>query len=101
MHNNDTFTPRTPLSLAASLLLAGQVGYIAVTHAHAGGHANEHHEIFETYAHDQIWGVVHLGQFGGMALLLGGLMALAFFLDLEAEPASSRFALRAVDGQAH
>lgn len=85
--NNDTFAPRTPLRLAASLLLAGQVGYIAATQFHAGGHANEHHEIFETYAHDQVWGAVHLGQFGGMALLLGGLIALAFFLDIEAGPA--------------
>lgn len=85
--NNDTFAPRAPLRLTASLLLVGQVGYIAVTQAHAGGHANEHHEIFETYAHDQIWGAVHLGQFGGMSLLLGGLIALAFFLDIEAGPA--------------
>lgn len=78
---NDAFAPRTSHRLAASLLLVGQVSYIAVTQAHAGGHANEHHEIFETYARDQVWGAVHLGQFGGMALLLGGLIALAFVLD--------------------
>jgi hypothetical protein len=69
--------------VAASLLLGGQLAYIAVTQLHAGGHANEHHEIFETYAHNQIWGAVHLGQFGSMASLLGGLIALAFVLDIE------------------
>lgn len=78
--------PRASIRLAASLLLSGQFAYIAVTQLHAGGSANEHHDIFETYAHDQIWGAVHLGQFGSMALLLGGLIVLAFALDAEPGP---------------
>ena len=83
----EILAPRIPLRFAASLLLGGQLAYIAVTQLHAGGHANDHHEIFETYAHNDIWGAVHVGQFGSMALLLGGLIVLAFVLDRESGPA--------------
>lgn len=79
--SNQAGAQRSSLGLAASLLLVGQVGYIAITQFHAGGHANDHHEIFETYAHDQVWSAVHLGQFGSMALLLGGLIVLASSLE--------------------
>jgi hypothetical protein len=68
---------RGTLRLAAFLLLGGQVGYIAVTQLHAGGHANDHHEIFETYAHDVLWSGVHLGQFAAMGVLVAGLLVLA------------------------
>ena len=82
--SNEQRAQRPALRLAAALLLGGQIAYIAITQFHAGGHANEHHDIFETYAHDQVWGAVHLGQFGAMAVLLGGLIALAFALDVKA-----------------
>lgn len=71
---------RNALRLPATLLVAGQLAYIAVTQFHAGGHANDHHEIFETYAHDALWGGVHLGQFVAMAILVAGLLALASLL---------------------
>lgn len=83
--NDESFAGRGCLRLAGSLLLAGQLGYIAVTQLHAGGDANHHHEIFETYAHNQIWGLVHIGQFGSMAVLLAGLLALASALSTETE----------------
>ena len=72
------------LRLASSLLLAGQILYIAVTQLHAGGEANDHHAIFATYAANAIWMAVHLGQFAGMAILTAGLVALSLALDAEA-----------------
>ncbi len=68
------------LRLPASLLLAGQLTYVAVTQFHAGGHANDHHEIFETYAHDALWGGVHLGQFVAMAIVVAGQLIMASLL---------------------
>ncbi|OHV88676.1 hypothetical protein [Mesorhizobium sp. ORS 3428] len=79
-------SPRNLLSLACRLLLGGQILYIVVTQFHAGGDANDHHHIFATYAENAIWGAVHLGQFAGMAMLLVGLVALAFALDQEDGP---------------
>ncbi|CDX22174.1 conserved membrane hypothetical protein [Mesorhizobium sp. ORS 3324] len=78
-------SPRNLLGPSSRLLLAGQVLYIVVTQFHAGGDANDHHAIFATYAENAIWTAVHLGQFAGMAMLLGGLAALSFALDEEEE----------------
>ena len=77
--NNNTFSPS--LRLPATLLLVGQLLYIVVTQFHAGGEANDHPAIFAVYAGNEIWTAVHLAQFGGMALLLAGLLALCFALD--------------------
>jgi len=57
------------LRLPATAVLIGQTLYIAVTQLHAGGDANDHHHIFETYAENEIWSAVHLAQFVGMAAL--------------------------------
>ena len=65
------------LRLPATLLLAGQLFYIAVTLLHTGGDANDHHDVFAEYAHSGSWTFVHLGQFVGMALFLAGLLALS------------------------
>jgi hypothetical protein len=81
--NNRTFD-RSSLRLSATLMLAGQLLYIVVTLFHAGGEANNHPAIFATYAANAIWTVVHLAQFACMAMLLAGLFALFFALDLEA-----------------
>lgn len=81
--DNGAFSPRTPLRLSACLLLAGQVLYIAVTQFHEGGDANDHYAIFATYADDDIWAAVHVGQFAAMAILLAGLIALALTLDAQ------------------
>lgn len=110
-----TFSPRTALRLAAGLLLAGQLLYVAVTQLHAGGDANNHPAIFAAYAADGIWTAVHLGQFASMTILLAGLLALFFALDVQERTAkwAGRFgaafavaalalygALQAVDGVA-
>jgi hypothetical protein len=86
---------RPTLRLSATLLLAGQALYIAVTQLHAGGEANNHHHIFAEYAENGIWTAVHLGQFVGMAAMLGGLVALCFALDVRAGLARGSAALGA------
>ncbi|MFB7456923.1 hypothetical protein [Streptomyces sp. NPDC056188] len=73
---------RTSLRLSATLLLAGQLLYIAITQFHTGGDANDHHAVFAAYADSGMWTLVHLGQFAGMAILLAGLFALLFALDV-------------------
>jgi hypothetical protein len=107
---------RPSLRLSASLLLVGQLLYIVVTLFHTGGDANNHSAIFAAYAGSGIWTAVHLGQFAAIAILLAGLFALFFALDLQAGTASwaARFgaasaaatlalygALQAVDGVAN
>jgi hypothetical protein len=42
--------------------------------------ANSHPAVFEEYANSAYWGAVHMGQFAGMAVLLAGLVVLAFAL---------------------
>src|SRR5438128_12568189 len=83
--NNGTFSP--PLRLSATLLLAGQLLYIVVTLFHADGDANNHPAVFAGYARSGIWTAVHVGQFACMAILLAGLFALFFALDVQAETA--------------
>lgn len=74
---------RISLRLSATLLLVGQLLYIAVTQFHAGGQANDHAAIFTEYAGSGMWKAVHVGQFASAAILLAGLLAL--FLSLEAQ----------------
>lgn len=71
------------LRLSAALLLVGQLLYIAITQFHTGGDANHHPSIFAAYAASGAWTAVHLGQFVAMAILLAGLLALSFGLDLQ------------------
>src|SRR3954471_12577066 len=78
---------RTSLRLSATLLLAGQLVYILVTQLHADGDANNHRAVFAEYAGSGIWKGVHVGQFAGMAILLAGLMALFFAVDVRDETA--------------
>jgi hypothetical protein len=78
---------RTSLRLAATLLLAGQLLYIVVTQFHVGGDANDHAAIFADYAASGIWEAVHVGQFASAAILLAGLFALFFALEVQAGPA--------------
>jgi hypothetical protein len=80
--NDETYSPS--LRLAATLLLVGQLLYIAVTQFHTGGNANDHAAIFAAYAGSEIWTAVHVGQFAAMAILLAGLLALLFALDVPA-----------------
>jgi hypothetical protein len=107
---------RTSLRLSATLLLVGQLLYVVVTQLHTSGDANDHPAIFAAYAGSGTWTAVHLGQFAGMAILLAGLLALFFTLDVQAGTArwAGRFgaaaavvalalygALQAVDGVAN
>ncbi len=107
---------RTSLRVAATLLLTGQFLYIIVTQFHTGGPANNHPAIFAAYARSGNWTAVHLGQFAAMAVLLAGLLALVFALDVRSGTArwAGRFAaasavvaltlygaLQAVDGVAN
>jgi hypothetical protein len=66
------------------LLLAGQLLYIVVTLFHTGGEANSHPAVFTAYAGSRIWPAVHVGQFACTAILLAGLFALFFALDIQA-----------------
>jgi hypothetical protein len=79
--DSGSFSPRTSLRLPAGLLLGGQLLYVLVTQLHAGGDANDHHTIFDAYAHNAIWTAVHLGQFASMAVLIAGLITLLVALD--------------------
>ncbi len=78
---------RTALRLSATLLLVGQLLYIVVTLFHTGGPANDHPTIFAAYAASGNWTAVHVAPFACMAVLLAGLLALFFALDVEAEMA--------------
>lgn len=79
--NNRTLRPS--LRLSGTLLLVGQVLYIVVTQFHADGPANNHPVVFAEYAANGIWTAVHVVQFGAMAILLAGLLALLYALDVQ------------------
>jgi hypothetical protein len=84
--NDRTFIPS--LRRSATLLLVGQLLYIVVTQFHADGPANNHPVVFAEYARSGIWTAVHVGQFAAMAILLAGLLALRFALEVQAGTAS-------------
>jgi hypothetical protein len=73
---------RGSLRLAATLMLAGQLVYVVITLLHTGGEANNHAAIFAAYAASDIWTGVHVAQFACMAIMLAGLLALFFALDV-------------------
>jgi hypothetical protein len=79
--NTSTLSPS--LRLSAALLLVGQLLYFVVTLFHQGGPANDHPVIFAAYAGSGSWAAVHVAQFICVALLIAGLLALTFALDLE------------------
>src|SRR4051794_41821268 len=88
------------LRLSATLLLVGQLLYIVVTQFHADGPANNHATVFAEYAGSGIWTAVHIGQFVAMAVLLAGLLALFFALDVQSETArwAGRFGAASAGG---
>jgi hypothetical protein len=81
---NDETIDRRSLRLSSTLLLVGQLLYIVITLFHTGGEANNHHAIFAAYAASAMWTAVHVAQFACMAILLAGLFALFFALDVQA-----------------
>lgn len=87
-----THSARGSLRLSAWLMLTGQLLCIVVTQFHAGGDANDHPAVFAAYAANRIWTAVHLGQFASMTILLAGLLALFFVL--EVQPGMAKWAGR-------
>jgi hypothetical protein len=84
---NNRTSVRSSLRLSATLMLVGQLLYIIVTLFHTGGEANNHPAIFAAYAGSAIWTAVHLVQFACMAIMLAGLFALFFALDVRDDSA--------------
>lgn len=65
------------LRLAGALAFAGFAVSVAAGVFHAdSANANDHPASFAEYARSSVWTAVHLGQFAGMALLIGGLLVL-------------------------
>ncbi|WP_214106055.1 hypothetical protein [Acrocarpospora catenulata] len=73
---------RKTLRLPAVLLAAGFIFYVIMGLFHTGGPANDHEVVFANYASSDSWTLVHLGQLAGMAVIIGGLLALYFALDV-------------------
>ena len=87
---------RDSVRLAAVLLLAGVLVTAVAGFLHAeGADANDHQAVFAVYAASQSWTAVHLGQFIGMVIIIFGLVALFFALDVRGGVALwlNRFAL--------
>lgn len=73
---------RSVLRLAAALSLAGVLATFLAGFFHADSvrqGANDHVAAFTVYAGSGVWTLVHLGQFVAMALVLAGLLTLAYF----------------------
>jgi hypothetical protein len=74
------FTPQVTkeasLRVPAFVLLGGQLLFILVTQFHTGGDANDHRSIFAKYALSEDWKGVHALQFGAVAIMVTGLVAL-------------------------
>jgi hypothetical protein len=76
---------RTLLRLSATLLFLGEVISLVAGYFHPDqAPANDHHAAFAGYAASEIWTAVHLGQFAGMAVIITGLLALFFALNVRA-----------------
>jgi hypothetical protein len=76
---------RTLLRLSATLLFLGEVISLVAGYFHPDqAPANDHHAAFAGYAASKIWTAVHLGQFAGMAVIITGLLALFFALNVRA-----------------
>jgi hypothetical protein len=74
---------RDSVRLAAVLILAGVLVTAIAGFLHPeGADANDHPTIFAIYAASQSWTAVHLGQFIGMVIIIFGLVALFFALDV-------------------
>ena len=80
---------RPELRLSATLLFAGVlVSLLAGLQHPDAASANDHPATFTEYARSDAWIAVHVGQFLGMALLLCGLLVLAYALNVRYGPAA-------------
>jgi hypothetical protein len=74
---------RQSLRLSATLLLAGVLLSFLAGILHPGREfANDHTAAFAEYAGSGNWTAIHLGQFAGMAVIIAGLLALFFALNV-------------------
>ena len=76
---------RTLLRLSATLLFLGELISLLAGFFHPDqAPANDHHAAFAGYAASVHWTAIHLGQFAGMAVIITGLLALFFALNVHA-----------------
>lgn len=68
---------RGALAVAGALMVAGLLLNVVSTLVHPAGDEDDHEAIFAEYADSDAWVAVHLGQFVGVLLALGGLLALS------------------------
>jgi hypothetical protein len=81
------------LRLTGGLLVGGFLLSLVLTHLHPSGDDDKHTVIFQKYADNGPWVAIHLGQFAGVLLVLGGFLVLYRILELRAEvPVLARFA---------
>jgi len=73
---------RTLLRLVGGLLVGGLVVTLIVTHEHPAGDDDNYPVIFAKYAKSNDWVAVHLIQFAGVLLVLGGFLVLYRVLQL-------------------
>jgi hypothetical protein len=67
---------RGALDLAGVLMVGGLLLNVVATLIHPAGDEDDHEAIFREYADSGAWVAVHLGQFVGVLLALGGLLVL-------------------------
>ena len=67
---------RGALGLAGMLMVGGLLLNVVATLIHPAGDEDDHEAIFREYADSGAWVAVHLGQFVGVLLALGGLLVL-------------------------
>ncbi len=64
------------MGLAGALMVGGLLINIVSTLFHPAGEENDHEAIFTEYADSGAWVAIHLAQFVGVSLALGGLLVL-------------------------
>ena len=87
---------RTLLRLAGGVLVGGFLLTLIATHEHPSGDDDNHVVIFAKYADSDSWVAVHLVQFAGVLIALGGFLVLYRVLQLLGEvPLLAGFAVGA------
>jgi hypothetical protein len=89
-----TGSDRALLRLAGGLLVGGLVLFVVVTQFHPSGEENNHPVIFAKYAASDAWVAIHVVQFAGVLMALGGFVVLYRLLQVRDEvPVLARCAL--------
>jgi hypothetical protein len=87
---------RTLLRFGGGLLVGGFLLTVLATHEHPAGDDDNHLVIFTKYAGSHFWVAVHLVQFAGVLIALGGFLVLYRVLQVRGEiPVLAGFALGA------